>query len=102
MEAAAQKLLSSVRKRLAQIARLEARRADGSTLDWQQELKIAQSAALQRAQSALQDGEPAECASTALHSFAVVMTRHGGRTMRWITDAVPQAATQWSSALQGC
>ena len=63
-EAAAQKLLASVRKRLAQIARLEARRTGGHALDWQQELKLAQAAALERAQSALQDGEAAACDST--------------------------------------
>jgi hypothetical protein len=61
-EEAASKLLSNLRKRLHQIARLEARCEEGHALDWQQDIKVAHRAALERALAQLQDGVPAECA----------------------------------------
>jgi hypothetical protein len=60
-EEAATKLLSYIRKRLHQIARLQARWQEGHALDWQQEAKVAQAAVLEDALARLHDGIAAEC-----------------------------------------
>lgn len=62
-ESAAQKLLNSVRKRLQQIRRLEAQAEAGGQLDRQQQVKVAQCAALEAAKEQLEAGKPAECAA---------------------------------------
>jgi hypothetical protein len=65
-ENAAGKLLSSIRKRLQQIKRLETLCDQGQQLDWQQEMKIAQRGFLEQARKDLERGAPPTYALTHL------------------------------------